>query len=322
MLVGFLFIKLILLARGLTHASTAEDGGVSVRLDTNAENIDAGGVDIDGRAKVGEVGADVVLSIESADSNGTGGRTGRGVGSVLLWDSQYGSLLILEKNSNSVTYVLVTSSNDGDNTSSDNSIDGTVDCLGETTTQGHVHDSLATNTALLAVVNNELHALEDIRVLATSISTEDTDSNEVDLLGNTESSTANGAGDVASVAVLISHDIVVEVGAESGTALEFSVSDPDTGVDNVGSDTFASGVVKDIVVGAGFGVRNAVKTRRRVGLGDGGVGGNLGIGLNPVDLVRLRKGVNHVIFGVENSGAPVVHSHGVDGGRERLAGGG
>ena len=67
-----------------THAGTAEDIGVGVALDTNAENIDTRGVNIDRRTEVGERGTLIGLGVNSTDSDGVGGRAGRGVGSVLL----------------------------------------------------------------------------------------------------------------------------------------------------------------------------------------------------------------------------------------------
>jgi hypothetical protein len=68
----------------LTHASTAEDLGVGIRLDANAENIDTLSVDIDISAEVGEAGADIVSGIDGTDGNGLRSRARGGVGSILL----------------------------------------------------------------------------------------------------------------------------------------------------------------------------------------------------------------------------------------------
>jgi hypothetical protein len=67
-----------------------------------------------------------------------------------------------------VTYVLVTSGDNGDNASLEEGLNGTVDGLREVTAKRHVHNSLANTVLLLGVVNNELHALEDTRVAATA----------------------------------------------------------------------------------------------------------------------------------------------------------
>lgn len=50
----------------------------------------------------------------------------------------------------------------------------------------------------------ELHAIENTRVGASTIAIKNLDANEVDVLGNTESLTTNGTGDVGAVSVLIS----------------------------------------------------------------------------------------------------------------------
>lgn len=70
--------------RVLTHAGTAENGGVGIRLDANRENIDTLSVDVDIRPKVGEAGTDIVGGIDGTDGDGLRGRAGRGVGSILL----------------------------------------------------------------------------------------------------------------------------------------------------------------------------------------------------------------------------------------------
>lgn len=68
----------------LTHAGTAEDCSVDIRLDAGAQDIDAGSVDVNTSAKVGEAGSDIGGSINGTDSDGLRGRAGRGIGSILL----------------------------------------------------------------------------------------------------------------------------------------------------------------------------------------------------------------------------------------------
>lgn len=70
--------------KALTHAGTAENGGIGIGLDANRENIDTLSVDIDISAKVGEASTDIVGSIDSTDGDGLRGRARRGVGSILL----------------------------------------------------------------------------------------------------------------------------------------------------------------------------------------------------------------------------------------------
>lgn len=56
------------------HAGTAEDLGVSVGLDTNREDLDTRGKDVDVLAKVGEAGLGVVGGVNGPDGDGVGGR--------------------------------------------------------------------------------------------------------------------------------------------------------------------------------------------------------------------------------------------------------
>jgi hypothetical protein len=164
------------------HAGTAESSSVSVGLDANAEDIDTRGVNVNLGAKVGEVGTLVGKAIDSTDSDSVGGRSRRSQGS---------------------SPVLVTSCHNRDNASLEKSFNGTVDSLRLVTTERHVHNSLASTVILLDIVNDELHALKDTRVAATTRGIENLDGNKVNLLGNTEGSATNGSSDVATVTVLI-----------------------------------------------------------------------------------------------------------------------
>ena len=67
-----------------THAGAAQDGRVSVGLDADAEDVDAGGEDVDGAAKVGKLGLGVVVGVNGTDGDGRLGRGGRGVVRILL----------------------------------------------------------------------------------------------------------------------------------------------------------------------------------------------------------------------------------------------
>lgn len=152
----------------LTHAGAAQGGGVSIGLDADAEDVHAGGVNVDTLAKVGEGCADVGLGVNGTDSDGTGSRSGGSVGGVLL-QSLLAQLWTFyryttDKSCGLLTYVLVSSSDDGDDTGSADGLDGAVDSLGERSAQRHVHNSLSGESLLLDVVDDELHAVQDARV--------------------------------------------------------------------------------------------------------------------------------------------------------------
>lgn len=102
-----------------------------------------------------------------------------------------------------LTHVFVTGSDNGHDTSLVEVLNGLVNSLGQSTAKRHVHDSLALDAALLDVVDDELHAVENIGVLAAAVGIEDLDSNKVDLFGNTKLGASNGTSNVAAVAVLI-----------------------------------------------------------------------------------------------------------------------
>lgn len=59
-----------------THAGAAQDLGGRIGVDAHAEDVNAGGIDVHSLAKVGEVGADVGLSVNGADGDGVGRRAG------------------------------------------------------------------------------------------------------------------------------------------------------------------------------------------------------------------------------------------------------
>lgn len=101
------------------------------------------------------------------------------------------------------TYVLVTGSDNRDNTGVGQSSDGVVDSSGEGAAERHVHNSLAGELLGLDVVDDELHAVQNTRVAARAAGIEDLDSNKLDILGNAKGSTTNGTGNVAAVTVLI-----------------------------------------------------------------------------------------------------------------------
>lgn len=102
-----------------------------------------------------------------------------------------------------MTYVLITSGHDGDDTSIEESLDSAVDGFGKITAKRHVHNSLAGDALLLGIVNDKLHTLEDARVAATARGIENLDSDEVNFLGDTKGSTTDSTSNVGAVAVLV-----------------------------------------------------------------------------------------------------------------------
>lgn len=102
-----------------------------------------------------------------------------------------------------MAHVFVTSSNNGDDTAVVERLDGAVDGLGKGATERHVHDGLALEVALLNILQDKLHARDDVGRLAAAILVEDLDGDEVGLFGDAKGSAGDGARDVAAVAVLV-----------------------------------------------------------------------------------------------------------------------
>ena len=156
-----------------------------------------------------------------------------------------------------LTYTLVASSNDGDDAGLKHGLDGAVERRGEAAAQGHVHDGLAADALLLDVLNDPLHAVNDTTVAAVAIGVEDLDSDNLGVLGDSKGGARDGAGDVATVAVLIgvldrsahkkdirvgplvTYNVVDKVGAPGGTVAKLRVGGQDARVEDVGGNTLA-----------------------------------------------------------------------------------
>lgn len=93
----------------------------------------------------------------------------------------------------------------------------------------------------------------------------------------------------------------------------------DTGVDDVGGDAGASGLVEDVAGLAGVGVGQTDEAGRGVGLGDGGGELDLGVLLDVGDLVGAHDGHDEAVVGLHGHGAPAVHLEGLGGGGELTA---
>lgn len=106
-----------------------------------------------------------------------------------------------EKHLGIKAYRFVTSSNDGEDASPVEGVDGIVHGLGTRSAEGHVHDGLADDAAALNVLGDELHALEDAISGTAAVASEDLDADKFGFLGHAKGGAGDGAGDVAAVAV-------------------------------------------------------------------------------------------------------------------------
>jgi hypothetical protein len=180
-------------ARKATHGLSANPGG---------QNADTGSEDVDDGAEVGE-GSDLVVAVGGTNSEDSGLRSGRDVGSVLG---------------------LVTGGNSEEETGSDGAGSRAVDAGGLGATKRHAADgtSLASSTGLL-VVGSKVDASDDTRVGTRARGVEDLDGEEAGLLGDTVGLGANGTGAVGAVAVAIRGLAVTRVVLEPSSAWSESV---------------------------------------------------------------------------------------------------
>ena len=142
---------------------------------------------------------------------------------------------------------------------------GSVDSCRGSTTKGHVDDGLASNS----VGSNPVHTSNDTRGRARTLSVQDLDTDQLDLLGDSIDGTSDDTGQVGTVTVLVGVGRARDkVCAHDRTASEIGVGGQDAGVDDVGGDTLACEVV--VVVGLGqitHMLRNADETPGGRGVG-------------------------------------------------------
>lgn len=282
------------------HGSSAQGGGVAVAADAAGLDTDTGGEDVNEGTKVGEGGAAVVGLINSTDSDGGLGRARGGEGSVL---------------------VLVTGGNNGNDTGSLDTVDGGVDGLGERAAERHVHDGLATETTAGGITGNKVHTGNHARVGTGTVSTEDLDSNELGLLGDTKLPASNGASNVGAVAVEIRLIFASdEGGAESGPPLQVLVGGTDTSVHNVSSDALSSRTVKEITILSGTVMAEAGQAGRGARLKLADIELDDGILLDVADLLGGIDLIDQGIIGLQSHSSPLVDLEGLDCRRKDVVG--
>ena len=139
----------------------------------------------------------------------------------------------------------------------DGPVDGIVQSLGHTTTQRHVGDrtlvlrppggsvlSLGRGELVSSLLGSPQNASDNITHGATSVGSQDLDSNEVDSLGNAVLARTNRAGAMGSVTIAIIVDVILRNGlAPGGPTLELGVVDVDPGIDDVHVNTLTAGRV-------------------------------------------------------------------------------
>jgi len=142
-------------------------------------------------------------------------------------------------------------------TTTDGSIDCTIEGRGLSTTQAHVGDgtlvglvSLSSGLCLcLGSVEGKFDTIDNVGHGSATIAAENLDSNDVGLLRDTVLARSNGTGTVSSVTVTVLVDIVLGDGLTPRRAtFELGVVNVDTGVDDVNINAFATIVVVQIPV--------------------------------------------------------------------------
>lgn len=254
--------------------------GVALTTGNAGEDIDTGGEDIDDSAKVGEVGNDV-LGVRGADGAGAGLGGGGALASV-------GGL--------------VTGSDGEEDSGLDDGGGGVVDSLGEATAQRHVGNSAVGALAGSGILGNELDTGDDTAVGAGTTVVEDLDGEELGLLGDTEGQTADGAGNVGTVALAIGIAVISKVLEPLGAALELGVLNVNASVDDIGTGALASGLVEGVGGATGLGRRDTGKTPRSILLGS--LDGDDGILLNVVDLKEEELSERERSWHISRKGAP------------------
>lgn len=85
-----------------------------------------------------------------------------------------------------------------------------------------------------------------------------------------------------------------------------------TSINNVGGDSLARGVIKDVHGAVALSAGETIESRRGVSLGNGVRDRNTSIGFNVGDLISAVHAHDHVIIGINSHGAPGVHLERVD----------
>lgn len=213
---------------GRSHRGTRDGVDGVLAAGPGGQNVQARGEDVSALAVVGEVGT-LISESRSANSHsllGSSRRVATGVG------------------------VVITSSNGEVNTGLNTSIDSNLQSSGLATTKTHVGNAAleALGLAILGSLdllgvrlNGPLNTLDDIRHGTRARRSEDLDSVDVGLLGDTVLLANHGSGAVGSMSITILILIVVRDGlAPVSTALEVDVVNVDTSVNGVGINALAA----------------------------------------------------------------------------------
>lgn len=216
-------------------AGDGVDGGVAgvpSRLD-----VAAGAEDVENGTEVGEV-RDGPGAVDGADGHGAGSRGGGGVGGI---DG------------------VVTGSDDGQDTRGGGRVDGAVEGVRVLAAERHVDDRLAGSALGDDVVDSPVEARENDGGGGLA-ALEDLDSEKVGLLGNTVCLSSDCTCDMGSVAEGVG--VIAAEGRPSsdGTALELSVSGPDTSINDVGVGVETSVGIVDVAGGPLGAVGNSTQS--------------------------------------------------------------
>lgn len=209
---------------GRGHRGTGNGVDGVLAANPGGEDVETRSKDVSALSVVGEVGT-LVLKRRGGNSHGVLRGSRRVVAGVSI---------------------VIASGNGEVQTSLDTSVDGILKSLRLATTKTHVRN--ATLEALLALLgplemglNSPFDTLNDIGHGARPAGSQDLDSKEVGLLGDTVLLTGDGSRAVSAVAVTIGILIVVRDGlAPSGPALEVNVLNVDTSVNGVSIDTLTA----------------------------------------------------------------------------------
>lgn len=244
---------------GRGHGGTRDGVDGVLGSDPGRLNVQTGSEDVSALSVVGEVGTAVIKS-RGTDGDGLRSSSGGVVAGIS---------------------VVVASGDSKVNTSADGSVDGSIESLGLTTTKRHVGDG-ALEALALAVLGlllllemaggSELDTLDNVGHGSGAVRSEDLDSIDVGLLGNTVLLAGDSTGAVSTVTVAILIGIPRGNGLTPvGTTLEVDVVDVGTSVNNVGIDTLTTiRRVEVLVEGTeveGVAVGDTGKTPRSLSLG-------------------------------------------------------
>ena len=213
---------------GRGHGRAGQARGSRVSSNVARQDGHTGREDVDAGAVVGERGG--------AEAR-VGGCDGEGVGCVgggLLGDGEGVAVL-----------VTVAGGDDREHALCVGRLDRVGPCGGGLAAEGHVDDR-ARGAALGGdVVDGPVETSKDGRG-STLRALEHLDGDQVGLLGNTVGRATDGTGNVGAVAEGVSVGSADGVVAKSGTTAKLSVSNDDTGVNDVGVGVLPSGGVIDV----------------------------------------------------------------------------